>query len=221
MPTLLLRLAGPMQAWGTSSRFEQRDTHLEPSKSGVVGLLAAALGRDRSESVSDLAALKMGVRVDKEGILKRDYHTAQGIVQADGKLNSNRNMRNSVSERFYLADAVFLVGLEHTDKNFLAALHQSLKTPHWPLSLGRKSFVPSPGVYLPDGLKDEHLGTALTTFPPLHPAALGRVTLRFATEDPRGAHLRADQPLGPFSTRTFGQRRVLIESRSNPLKDAT
>jgi len=43
MPTLLLRLAGPMQSWGLSSRFTIRDTSLEPSKSGVLGLLCAAL----------------------------------------------------------------------------------------------------------------------------------------------------------------------------------
>src|SRR3990172_4719032 len=47
MPTLLLRLVGPMQSWGTTSRFDQRDTGKEPSKSGVIGLLAAALGIDR------------------------------------------------------------------------------------------------------------------------------------------------------------------------------
>ena len=45
MMTLLLRLAGPMQSWGTASKFRERDTGREPSKSGVVGLLAAALGR--------------------------------------------------------------------------------------------------------------------------------------------------------------------------------
>ena len=55
MPTLLMRLAGPMQSWGTGSRFDERDTQLEPSKSGVVGLLCAALGRDRAEPVDDLA----------------------------------------------------------------------------------------------------------------------------------------------------------------------
>ena len=73
MPTLLLRLAGPMQSWGTTSRFDERDTQLEPSKSGVIGLLCAALGRDRAESVDDLAALRMGVRVDREGVPMRDF----------------------------------------------------------------------------------------------------------------------------------------------------
>ena len=59
MATLLLRLQGPMQSWGTTSRFDERDTQLEPSKSGVLGLLCAALGRNRSEPVQDLAALRM------------------------------------------------------------------------------------------------------------------------------------------------------------------
>jgi len=53
MPTLLLRLVGPMQSWGTTSRFDQRDTGKEPSKSGVIGLVAAALGIDR-ENWTDL-----------------------------------------------------------------------------------------------------------------------------------------------------------------------
>ena len=57
MKTLLMRLAGPMQSWGTQSQFRERDTGLEPSKSGVIGLLCAALGRPREESVADLAAL--------------------------------------------------------------------------------------------------------------------------------------------------------------------
>ena len=42
MSTLLLRLAAPLQAWGTASKFERRRTQREPSKSGVIGMLAAA-----------------------------------------------------------------------------------------------------------------------------------------------------------------------------------
>ena len=58
MTTLLLRLQGPMQSWGTTSRFDERDTQLEPSKSGVLGLICAALGRDRKEDIQDLADLR-------------------------------------------------------------------------------------------------------------------------------------------------------------------
>src|ERR1039457_3308223 len=74
--TLLLRLAGPMQSWGLDSRFDQRDTGLEPSKSGVLGLVCAALGKPRDDragpwpSLSQLASLRMGVRVMREGTLR-------------------------------------------------------------------------------------------------------------------------------------------------------
>lgn len=77
MGTLLLRLAGPLQAWGYDSKFETRRTGREPTKSGVTGLLAAALGRKRDEAIDDLLALHFGVRVDKEGELLHDYHTVQ------------------------------------------------------------------------------------------------------------------------------------------------
>ena len=69
MSTLLLRLAGPLQAWGYESKFEKRRTGREPTKSAVVGMLAAALGRRRDESVEDLCSLNFGVRVEEEGQL--------------------------------------------------------------------------------------------------------------------------------------------------------
>ena len=67
MNTLLIRLAGPMQSWGTQSRFFTRDTGHEPSKSGVIGVLCAALGWGREAPLDDLARLRMGVRVDRPG----------------------------------------------------------------------------------------------------------------------------------------------------------
>src|SRR5208283_2935738 len=109
MSVLLLRLAGPMQSWGTQSRFSHRDTGLEPSRSGVIGLLCAALGRPRDHSLGDFLPLKMAVRADREGRLMRDYHTAQNVRRAD----TTKTPQDTVlSERFYLADAVFLVGLK-------------------------------------------------------------------------------------------------------------
>ena len=76
--TLLLRLAGPMQSWGTQSRFTVRDTGSEPSKSGVIGLLCAALGLGRAAPLDEFASLRMGVRVDAPGMMQVDYHTAGG-----------------------------------------------------------------------------------------------------------------------------------------------
>src|SRR5271163_1612698 len=111
MSVLLLRLAGPMQSWGTRSRFTNRDTGLEPSRSGVIGLLCAALGRSRETPLDDFFPLKMAVRVDREGRLMRDYHTAENCRKADGTM-PQWSKRFVESERFYLADADFLVGLE-------------------------------------------------------------------------------------------------------------
>ena len=87
---LLLRLRGPMQSWGVSSRFSIRDTGKEPSKSGIVGLLCAALGISRDDAninnpqFEKLTRLKMGVRVLSEGVMQKDYHTAQNVAKADG-----------------------------------------------------------------------------------------------------------------------------------------
>jgi len=140
MPTLLLRLAGPMQSWGTTSRFDERDSQLEPSKSGVLGLVCAGLGRDRAEPVDDLARLRMGVRVDREGLLMRDYQT---ISPPYRKANGEPEKTNAIiSPRYYLADAAFLVGLEGDDRDLLERIQSALRAPVWPLALGRKAFPP-------------------------------------------------------------------------------
>ncbi|MEV4033761.1 type I-E CRISPR-associated protein Cas5/CasD [Streptomyces umbrinus] len=71
---LLIRLAAPLQSWGTVSRFSRRDTHSRPTKSGVIGLCAAALGHDRAEELGELAEARFGVRADHPGSPVRDYH---------------------------------------------------------------------------------------------------------------------------------------------------
>jgi CRISPR system Cascade subunit CasD len=133
MSTLLLRLAGPLQAWGASSKFDTRLTNRWPTKSGVIGMVAAALGRGREESISDLAALKYGVRIDQEGEILRDYHTAHHP--------GDRN-RSYVTIRYYLTDALFLAGLEG-DEELLAEIDAAVRSPVYPLFLGRRSCPPA------------------------------------------------------------------------------
>jgi CRISPR system Cascade subunit CasD len=207
MATLLMRLQGPLQSWGTTSRFDERDTQLEPSKSGVLGLVCAALGRDRSEPVDDLAALRMGVRVDREGVPMRDYQTATGVLIATGKADLRRTV---VSPRFYLADAAFLVGLEGEDESLLARIHNALRAPVWPLALGRKSFVPGMPVWLADGLCPLPLPQALAGYPRLVSAqwADQGQPLRCLLEDELEGAIRLDQPVAPFAERRFGPRFV-------------
>lgn len=207
MVTLLLRLQGPMQSWGTTSRFDERDTQLEPSKSGVLGLVCAALGRDRHEPVEDLALLRMGVRVDHEGVPMRDYQTATGVLIATGKSDLRRTV---VSPRYYLSDAAFLVGLEGADEALLTRIHAALRAPHWPLALGRKSFAPGMPIWLPNGLSPLPLEAALAQYPRLASARRpdSRPTLRCLLEDDQEGAVRLDQPVAPFAERRFGPRFV-------------
>lgn len=135
MSTLLLRLAAPMQAWGVDAKFDRRGTLRVPTKSGVIGMVAAALGRRRNENVADLLAMRFGVRIDREGELLRDYHTAKSDKSA------------YVTTRYYLADAVFLVGLEG-DEELLKKIECALCKPAFPLFLGRRSCPPEGRVSL-------------------------------------------------------------------------
>jgi CRISPR system Cascade subunit CasD len=204
MTVLLLRLSGPMQSWGIQSRFTVRDTGLEPSKSGVVGLLCAALGRGRHEPVNDLAALLMGVRVDCEGHVASDFHTAQNVFKAGGGIKTTE-----VSRRYFLSDARFLVGLETKDHRLLARLHAALRDPHWPLHLGRKAFVPGEPVWLPDGIIPySNLMDALQAYPWLGFDRRKRPErLRIVLEDSNGMETRQDQPIS-FAERRFALRQV-------------
>lgn len=158
VPTsLALCFDAPMQSWGVDSRFVVRDTATEPTKSGVVGLLAAALGvqRDDETAIAELARLRMGVRVDREGIIERDYHTTQNVPTTEG-----RGHRTVVSNRYYLADALFLVVLEG-DPTLLTKLHEAVERPRWPLFFGRKAFVPARPLIAPASNDEPKLLTAV------------------------------------------------------------
>ncbi len=133
--TLLLRLEGPMQSWGYRSRFDYRDTALEPTRSGVIGLICAAMGIARGEDITRFDGLRMGVRVDKEGRPECDYHTALDVIKADGG-----GPDTVVSRRDYLADASFTVGLKSSNRQLLEEVEAALRNPKWFLYLGRKAF---------------------------------------------------------------------------------
>lgn len=226
--TLLLRLAGPLQSWGVQSRFTERDTLTEPTKSGVIGLVCAALGRDRSEPIDDVAALRMGVRVDREGRVRKDFQTAQNVLRSRANLEKLRRrgrplksevQETVVSTRYYLSDAHFTVGLEGGDVDLLAMIDEALQRPRWPLALGRKAFPPGLPVYLPDGFRrDVPLLRALRSYPwePGHkqdrPGKLRYVIEEGEERMPGDTVVRRTQPDQPlsFQPRRFARREVSI-----------
>jgi len=214
-----------MQSWGIQSRFSIRDTALEPSRSGVIGLLCCALGRPRTASLDDFQPdkLTMGVRVDHEGRMARDWHTALDVAKAGGGPTKDCEP----SQRYYLADADFLVAI-NGDATFLSELQAALISPVWPLFLGRKSFVPSQPVWLRDGLiADDDIEAVLRRHPwhrsanTLHDAVPSR--LRLALEIATSGSTpcqdviepRHDVPLS-FADRRFTVRHVRTAWIDNP-----
>ncbi|WP_433270618.1 type I-E CRISPR-associated protein Cas5/CasD [Actinosynnema sp. CS-041913] len=214
--SLALCFDAPLQSWGTRSRGIIRDTTREPTKSGVVGLLAAALGapRDDDETTQQLAALHLAIRVDREGILERDYHITQNVPTTEGK-----GHRTVVSERYYLADALFLVVLEG-DPTLLEQLHERVDRPHWPLFFGRRAFVPARPLLTHQALSTLPAATVVAMHPWLETDPdtrkaerlnTGRAPLRTITDctpTTPGAHPRHDHPIS-IARRTFRTRHVL------------
>lgn len=183
MAVLLLRLAAPLQAWGSSSKFIVRSTEREPTKSGVIGMIAAAMGiqrNDDAKKLAPLAQLRFGVRADKEGILLKDFHMVHGYKIAD------------VTERYYLSDAVFLAVLECDDKKLLEEIAAALQKPVYPLYLGRKSCPPTLPVVL--GVKDEDMLTALKNEPFVYEKDR-RKNVRISYEVSSGGAMVQDVPL--------------------------
>ncbi|MHB8202500.1 MAG: type I-E CRISPR-associated protein Cas5/CasD [Desulfomonilaceae bacterium] len=146
--TLFLRLEGPLQAWGSNdSKFVIRRTMDAPTKSGVIGMLCAALGVSRSEASEEwlprLCSLIMGVRIDAPGVRWWDYHTVGAgmrmrIAEAEGKTKPGAML----TRREYLCDASFLVTLQDDDEGLIHELRKAIKKPKWTLYLGRKSCPP-------------------------------------------------------------------------------
>jgi CRISPR system Cascade subunit CasD len=149
--TLFLRLEGPLQAWGDTSKFVIRRTMEAPTKSGILGLLCCAEGRTRAEArkrLTELNKLVMGVRVDRPGIRWWDYDTAGagiGMTTAGGGVKTGAQ-GTLIMRREYLADASFLVTL-HGESSLINELANALADPKWLLFLGRKCCSPSAPIF--------------------------------------------------------------------------
>ncbi|GGP82393.1 type I-E CRISPR-associated protein Cas5/CasD [Streptomyces melanogenes] len=221
---LILRLAAPLQSWGGPSRYNRRETRHQPTKSGVLGLLAAAEGRSRETSITDLLDIRLGVRVDQPGSLLRDYHTFsdhRGMPLPSAKVNAKGVQTKTsppkytgVTQRFYIQDAVFVAAL-HGPTPLLERLEHALRHPRYPLYLGRRSCPPSGPISL--GLQaDAALDDALKAVP-WQASAHRRnqihttdVTLEATVEDPAGDEVTIDVP-DTYDLKTgtlFGRRPV-------------
>ncbi|WP_318767454.1 type I-E CRISPR-associated protein Cas5/CasD [Lactiplantibacillus carotarum] len=133
MKTLTIKLAGPLQAYGNEASFERRTTGDYPSKSAVIGMLAAALGYERGDQrILVLNDLRFAVRIDQVGKMLTDFQTVEW----------KKDMRK-ITYRDYLQDAVFVVAIGTEDEGLMTQIKTALSHPHFQLFLGRRSNVPA------------------------------------------------------------------------------
>lgn len=149
LKTLLLKFSGPLQSWGTDSHFETRYTDFHPSKSAVIGLVAASLGyrRDEDEKIARLNDLDFAVRVDQRGNLLRDYQIATAY-KPDGRFE-----RNYVTNRYYLEDSVFVVALSGEDE-LIDDIEFAIRNPYFQPFFGKRSNPVNPDIIIKTTTED-------------------------------------------------------------------
>jgi CRISPR system Cascade subunit CasD len=150
---LALMLDAPMMSWGFASRFQRRTTALHPTRSGILGMLCAALGAAKGSSteaewLAKLEAVRLTVitiprapdgRHEPLAIRRlEDYHTVSGTRSAENKIKKEAVL----THREYLLDARFGVILAGPGAT-LEALAEAVRNPRWGVWFGRKSCLPA------------------------------------------------------------------------------
>jgi CRISPR system Cascade subunit CasD len=154
-------LDGPMQSWGSSSRFTRRETEAFPTKSALIGLLAAAAGIDKygpdeAKLLAPFSALRLTVyRLPRGGNLTQrlsDFHTVGGGYDAKAsafdkmsiphKASGGPGANAVITHRTYLTGACFIAAFEGSGAVVAAAVRH-LENPLWGVWFGRKTCLPA------------------------------------------------------------------------------
>lgn len=161
MKFLALYLRAPSQSWGASSKFGDRGTLDAPTRSGLLGLLAAACGVDKNDAVRDrewlvrAAKLSMTVLAFRRGDRMTDYHTVGARYDKDNPWQKRmipttadgKPRGTDITHRDYLADSIFGVVFSG-DEALLEEMGAGLADPVWGVWLGRKSCIPTEPIFV-------------------------------------------------------------------------
>jgi len=170
---LALLLDGPLQAWGASSRFQRRTTELFPTKSGVVGMVCAAMGLSKGSAeeqrllpalaefdmtVLVIPRIRSNARTGRTRALDirrmEDYHTVgggydprtepQSITRtASGKVNQKRGQAVAVVTHRQYLLDARFGVLLDGAHSLLGRAADALRNPVWGVWLGRKTCIPA------------------------------------------------------------------------------
>ena len=149
---LTFQLYGVLASWGEQAVGGERPSDDHPSRSAMLGLLAAALGIKRKEEEKHLSLAnqcRFGFKLYSPGWMIRDFHTSQApsTMSKIHHLHTRRDELNSpklntiLSSREYRQDAFVVVALwfEPDGEYTFEQLTTALTSPNFHLYLGRKS----------------------------------------------------------------------------------
>lgn len=210
---LALYLDAPLQSWGYQSRFDRRTSLSYPTRSGIVGMICAAMGVDRSdtEGLQRFESLTISVYTFRQGRRLVDFHTVGGgwdkkinpqcvVPKADGKAG-----HTVVSRREYLQSSRYGAILQ-VDNTLGQRIVIALTNPIWGIWLGRKSSIPASPIFQGQ-FGSEH--EALTKLVGLADSDILR-TIKEVKNFEDGTDTLMDNPLD-FSRRRFKPRRIMVE----------
>lgn len=211
MPALALYIDSPMQAWGLSSKFQYRETNAFPTKSALVGMIAAAMGIDKQDPEEEkrlrpLSALRLTVvRLPRpKAAVSRfsDFHTVGGGYDKNASLREKLSIPRKASgapfgtvitHRSYLTDAAFAAVLEG-DAEILEPTRAALLDPVWGVWFGRKACLPATPLTPTLGAdRQAALDGLLAAIPGREPGALD--TFEYQEEAEDGVFYQSDQPV--------------------------
>ena len=158
MRFLLFQIYAPIVSWGEIAVGGERQSSRHPSKSAIIGLIAAALGikREEEELLNSLSDnLGIAVQLHSGGQILKDFHTVQ-VPRSKSKvvyhtrreelLGFDEKDNAIISRREYRCDAlsVIAVYLKNEKSEFsLEKIEGALREPSFHQYFGRKSCVPA------------------------------------------------------------------------------
>lgn len=219
MRFVLMRLRAPMQSWGTQSVHRDRGTERFPTKSGVIGLVANALGRSRDDSIIDLASLVMAAGEVVPGRVAYDFQTVGGgydwwkhmitdkdVAAAQKDIQTATIMRRKA----YLEEADFVVALSGNDV-LIDQIAEALDNPARPIFLGRKAFLPTTPVF--DGVANgDDILDIMRAWTDRGDARYRIVRVLVEVPYSDAESRTYDQPTADFATRRYGVRGTVLHN---------
>ena len=212
---LALFLDAPLQSWGYGSRFDYRTTLSFPTRSGIMGMICAAMGIDRNDAGSlrqfDATGMK-SFTFSQNGRLV-DFHTVGGGFDPKSERRhmvrraNNATPETVVTHREYLTHTRFGVILDGPE-TLIRRIAGALRHPRWGIWLGRKSCVPASPIC--QGVFADEQG-ALDRLKQVAGTEEIRRVVSESTNFDGGVDTLMDVPLD-FAKRRFAPRRISVEN---------